>query len=182
MVDVNKEINSEEDNTSSPNKTTCTRGEVKIYSKHTESFAEADYVGVGYFSTLIAIVRSKVYARFQFILLFGCAIVFLWYGNLTLNRAITNTQSEFKPKKKDYTMNYRSNDQVEPYEVPYIDLNFFIRWENEDENFTNMADLFDKLLQSQDYFNKSTMYRYEDLSWEYANVSPDAFKESVVRL
>merc|ERR1719233_2631634 len=126
-------MKSEEDITSCPDTVSYSKGEVKIQSWYTASFAEADYLGVGYLSTIVAIIRSKLYARFQLILLLGSAITFLWYGNSTLNRAITNMQSEFKPEKKDYTINYESSDQVEPYEVPYIYMSFSFILENSDK-------------------------------------------------
>jgi len=181
MLRVNKEIKSEQNNTSSPCLLTSTKGEVETDSQNTGSFADADYFGVGYLSALVAIVRSKPYARFQLVLLFGCAIVFLWYGNLTLNRAITNMQSEFKPEQKDYSINYGSSNQVEPYKVPYIYINFFIVLENSDKNSINLADFFDQLLQSQDWFNERAMFMY-DLGKEYAHVTPDPFHEGWVPL
>merc|ERR1719193_2666646 len=177
MSHVNEEIKSQQNNTHSPSLLSCTQSDLQIYSQITESFADADHFGIGYLAALVAIVRSKTYARFQLILLFGCVIVFLWYGNLTLNRAKANMQSDFKPEKKDYSINYESSNWVEPYEVPYIYINLFIILENIHRNSFNITDLLDQLLESQDGFHEHVMFMYDDLSWEYANVITFPFQE-----
>jgi len=182
MLRVNKEKKSEQNNSASPSLSTSIKGEVEVDSQKTVSFADADYLGVGYLSALVAIVRSKPYARFQLILLFGCAIVFLWYGNLTLERAITNMQSDFKPEQKDYSINYASSNQVKSYEVPYIYINFFIVVENADKNSINMTDLFNQLLQSQDEFNERAMFVYDGIRTVWPNVTPFPFIDGYVPL
>jgi len=178
MSHVNEEIKSEQNNTHSPSLLSCTQSDLQIYSQITESFADADHFGIGYLAALVAIVKSKTYARFQLILLFGCVIVYLWYGNLTLSRAMANMQSDFKPEKKDYSINYGSSDQVEPYQVPYIHINFFIIFENINKISLNITHLLDQLLKSQDWFHERAMFMYDDLSWEYANVTAVPFQAS----
>jgi len=182
VLNVYKDRKSMEDNTASKDILTCSKPKVQTQSQTTGSFAEADYLGVGYLSTLVAIIRSTLFARFQFLLLFGSAILFLWYGSVTLNRAIRSMQSEFKPGKKDYAINYENSTQVEPYEVPYVYISFFIMLKNSDQNSTNLTDVNAQLLQSQDYFSQRARFRYDDFRNEYAKVSISTFNEGEVVL
>jgi len=129
-------------------------------SRAVDSFAAADYDGIGCIPTFLIIVRTKRWAWIQLLLLLACIIGFMYYGAVTFEMADRNELSEFKPERKSFVIDYVD----ESYEMPYIWLRFYTTISNANVSDTNLQDFVDELLLSQDYFNNSVLLWYETTS------------------
>jgi len=166
MPETTKEKNSEKEEELPSAVLTKAKRQSEICTQKTQSFAEAEYFGNGFLSTFVNVLSSKLHAKIQFILLIICIAIFLWYGHITLDQAIKNEQSEFKPEKKLYT-----TDKLLEYHVPNIYLQLFIIMENRSEASIIMPDILTELNKSQNYFQERVLFRYYDFSVRYPNVS-----------
>jgi len=166
-----KEVTSAKDTMSSFGQGTKTKGEPNIRSQKTESFAESDYLGIGCLSTFVAVARSKIHAKIQFIVLVIFILLFLMYGQSTLYRAIDMEQSDFKPEKKSYSLNYGDSNNFLEYQLPYIYLDFLVILRNTTYESVNRTILKAQLLKYLNHFNESIFFRHYDLSVSYPRVS-----------
>jgi len=168
---TSKEVTSAKDTESSSSLYTETKGQSKIRSQQTESFAEADYLGIGCLSAFVAVVRFKMHAQIQLILLVISVVLFLWYGQSMLNRAINNEQSEFKPEKKDYSVDYSDSNHFSEYEIPFIYLDYFIILRDTSSESVNRTNLLAQLLKYKNNISEGILFRYNNLSIKYPRVT-----------
>jgi len=135
------------------------------------TFAEAENQGIGYLATVSRVVRSKTHAQFQFILLIGCVVTFLWYGSITFMSAMRNEKSEFKPSFKQYAVNYTDSDEHLLYHMPYLFLRLIMRFDSNSEYVNDKKKLPLDLSESQNNFEDRVIVSYDSKMNLYPNIS-----------
>jgi len=131
--------------------------------KSIDTFALADYMGVGCLTTFITLIASKRLAQLQFIWLLGCLIFFLYYGINTFFTAEGNENADFKPETKNYVIDYSSED--EQYEMPYVYIFWYLslaQYNITEGTTMNRTELSNQLLQAQGDFSNSVFIEYTD--------------------
>jgi len=131
--------------------------------KSIDTFALADYMGVGCLTTFITLIASKRLAQLQFIWLLGCLIFFLYYGINTFFTAEGNENADFKPETKNYVIDYSSED--EQYEMPYVYIFWYLSLAQcniTERTRMNQTELSNQLLQAQGDFSNSVFIEYTD--------------------
>jgi len=83
----------------------------------------------------INLLKSSKAARLQSVMLVYFLCLFLWFGITQLHRATSNEYAEFKPEKKQFTIDYADRKSLNQYEMPYIDFDFC--WNSPGENITH---------------------------------------------
>lgn len=128
--------------------------------KDQESFATAEDDGFCGLFTCFHLIRTRKASLLQCIWLSFFIIFLTTYGTIEFLRARANTQAEFKPEKKQRTVNYyETRDSNLIYEMPYIYFWFFGGHTNKSYQ-PNVNETLLRLLESQNYFVNSTNIGY----------------------
>ena len=116
------------------------------------SFAEADYEGIGFFRTFTNVIRSNLHAKLQFLVMLVFVISFTWYVVSRFQVAKANEESDFKPESKSYVIDFTKEHETLQYKFPYIWFKLYVTIENTTVGELDTYELVDQLLQSQGYF------------------------------
>jgi len=112
--------------------------------------------------TCIHLILTKRVALLQCIWLILCMFMFFSVGITQFIRAKANEESEYKPEKISYIIDYASGDVTLQYEMPNVYVFFEVSLTNESYPLTlrDTSTILENMLVSQNYFNNSVGFTY----------------------